>query len=80
MYDELALVVGKDMATGSFAKSYIDLGTQQEDGDDTENVADNGEEGVVDKGDKGKNKVESSTIRSTVSKSRKRGYAVMIVF
>jgi len=27
MYDVLALVVGKDMAIGSFAKSYIDLDT-----------------------------------------------------
>ena len=23
MYDELTIVVGKDMATGSFAKSYV---------------------------------------------------------
>ena len=75
MYDELAFVVGKDMAIGSFAKSYIDLGTQQKDGDDTENVADNGEEGVVDKGDKGKNVVESSTTGSTASKSCKKGRA-----
>ena len=75
MYDELALVVGKDMATGSFAKSYIDLNTQQENGDDTENVADNDEKGVVDKGDKGKNVVESSTTRSTASKSHARGRA-----
>nr|POE76659.1 hypothetical protein CFP56_79048 [Quercus suber] len=61
MYDELALVVDKDMAT--------------ENDDDTENVANNGEEGVVDKGDKGKNVVESSTIGSTTSKSHKRGRA-----
>ena len=75
MYDELAIAVGKDMATGSFAKSYVNLDTQQENGDDTEIVADNGEEGVVDKGEKGKNVVESSTTGSTVSKSRKRGHA-----
>ena len=75
MYDELALVVGKDMATGSFAKSYIDLNTQQENGDDIENVADNDEKGVVDKGDKGKNVLESSTTRSTASKSYARGRA-----
>ncbi|KAL4625560.1 hypothetical protein ACB092_05G035300 [Castanea dentata] len=75
MYDELAIVVGKDMATGSFAKSYIDLDTQQENGDDTEIVADNGKEGVVEKGEKGKNVVESSTTGSTVSKSHKRGRA-----
>ncbi|XP_075665074.1 uncharacterized protein LOC142634673 [Castanea sativa] len=53
MYDELAIVVGKDMAIGSFAKSYIDLDTQQENGDDTEIVADNGKEGVVEKGGEG---------------------------
>ena len=69
------LEVSKDMDTDNFAKSYVDLDTQQENGDDTKNVADNGEEGVVDKGEKGKNKVESSTIRSTVLKSRKRGCA-----
>ena len=27
MYDELAILVGKDMATGNFAKSYVDLDT-----------------------------------------------------
>ncbi|KAL0014771.1 hypothetical protein SO802_001840 [Lithocarpus litseifolius] len=63
------------MATGSFTKSYIDLDTQQENGDDIEIVVNNGEEGVVDKGEKGKNVAESSTTRSTISKSRKRGRA-----
>ena len=72
MYNELAIVVGKDMATCNFAKSYVDLDTQQKNDDDTKIVADNGEEGVVDKG---KNVVESSTIGSTISKSHKRGYA-----
>ena len=72
MYDELAIVVEKDMTIGSFAKSYIDLDLKQENVDDTENVADNGEDGVVDKG---KNVVQSSTIGSTISKSRKRSYA-----
>ena len=75
MYDELAIVMGKDMAIGSFAKSYVDLDTQQQNGDDIEIVADNGEEGVVDKREKGKNVVESSTIGFTASKSRKRGRA-----
>ncbi|KAL0009657.1 hypothetical protein SO802_004765 [Lithocarpus litseifolius] len=75
MYEELAIVVGKDMATGSFAKSYVNLDTQQENSDDTVVVAHNGEEGLVDKGEKGKNVVESSTTRSTVSKSSKRGLA-----
>ena len=28
MYNEWAIVVGKDMATGSFAKSYVDFDTQ----------------------------------------------------
>ena len=72
MYDELAIVVGKDMATVSFAKSYVDIDTEQDNGESIEMVADNGEEGVVDKG---KNVVESSTAGSTISKSRKRGCA-----
>ncbi|KAL0008246.1 hypothetical protein SO802_009748 [Lithocarpus litseifolius] len=72
MYNQLAIVVGKDMVTGIFVKSYVDLDTQQENGDDTKIVANNGEEGVVDKGEKGKNVVESSTIGSTASKSCKR--------
>ena len=75
MYDDLAIVVGKDMATGSFAKSYVDHDTQQDNGDDIEIVADNGKDGVVDKGEKGKNVVESSTIGSTVSKSSKKCHA-----
>ncbi|KAK9997617.1 hypothetical protein SO802_022303 [Lithocarpus litseifolius] len=72
MYDELAIVVGKDMATSSFAKSYADIDTEQDNGESTEMVADNGEEGVVEKE---KNAVESSTTCSTISKSHKRGYA-----
>ncbi|XP_030964617.1 uncharacterized protein LOC115985858 [Quercus lobata] len=50
MYDELAIVVGKDVAMGSFAKSYVDIDTEQDNGESTEMVADNGEEGVVEKG------------------------------
>ena len=72
MYDELAIVVGKDMATGSFTKSYVYIDTEQDNGESTELVADNGEEGVVEKG---KNVVESSTIGSIISKSCKRGRA-----
>ncbi|KAL4619794.1 hypothetical protein ACB092_06G105900 [Castanea dentata] len=72
MYDELAIVVGKDMETGSFAKSYVDLETQQKNLDDTENVVDNGEDVIVDKG---KNVVESSTIGSKISGSRRRSCA-----
>nr|POE67080.1 hypothetical protein CFP56_62403 [Quercus suber] len=63
------------MATGSFAKSYVDLDIQQENGDDIEIVADNGKEGVVDKGEKRKNVVESSTTGSIASKSCKKGRA-----
>jgi len=72
MYDELAIVVGKDMAIGIFAKSYVDHDLKQENIDDTENVSNNGKDGVVDKG---KNGVQSSTIGSTISKSRKRSHA-----
>nr|POE65559.1 hypothetical protein CFP56_70743 [Quercus suber] len=72
MYDELAIIVGKDMTIGSFAKSYVDLDLKQENVDDIENVADNGRDGVVDKG---KNVVQSSTIGSIISKSRKRSHA-----
>nr|POE73433.1 hypothetical protein CFP56_08736 [Quercus suber] len=72
MYDELAIVVGKDTATGSFSKLYVDIENEPDNGDSTEFVADNAEEGVVDKG---KNAVESSTTGSGISKSRKRGHA-----
>ena len=72
MYNELAIVVGKDMAIGSFTKSYVDIDTEQDNGESTKMVADNGEEGVVEKG---KNVVESSTTGSTISKSCKRGRA-----
>ena len=72
MYDELAIVVGKDTATGGFSKSYVDLENAPDNGDSAEFVADNVEEGVVEKG---KNVVESSTTRSGISKSRKRGRA-----
>ena len=72
MCDELAIVVGKDMAMGSSAKSYVDIDTEQDNRESTEMVADNGEEGVVDKG---KNMVESSTTGFTILKSRKRGHA-----
>ena len=72
MYDELAIVVGKDTATGGFSKSYVDLKHEPDNGDSVEFVADNVEEGVVEKG---KNAVESSTTGSGISKSRKRGRA-----
>ena len=72
MYDDLAIVVGKDTTTGSFSKSYVDIENELDNGDNIEFVADNGEEGVVDKG---KNAIESSTTRSEISKSRKRGHA-----
>ena len=71
-YDELAIVVGKDTATGGFSKSYVDLENEPDNGDSTEFVADNVEEGEVEKG---KNAVESFTIGSGISKSRKRARA-----
>ncbi|XP_050269754.1 uncharacterized protein LOC126713871 isoform X2 [Quercus robur] len=72
MYDELVIVVGKDTATGGFSKSYVDIENKPDNGDNVEFVADNVEEGVVEKG---KNAVESSTIGLRISKSRKRGHA-----
>ena len=69
MYDELAIVVGKDTATGDFFKSYVDLEHEPDNGDSAEFIADNVEEGVVEKG---KNTVESCTTGSRISKSRKR--------
>ena len=69
MYDELAIVVGKDTATGGFSKSYVDLEHAPDNGGSAEFVADNVEEGVVEKG---KNTVESSTTGSGISKSCKR--------
>ena len=72
MYDELTIVVGKDTATDSFSKSYVDIENEPNNGDSTKFVANNGEECVVDKG---KNTVESSTIGLGISKSRKRGRA-----
>ncbi|KAL4644097.1 hypothetical protein ACB092_02G139300, partial [Castanea dentata] len=72
MYDGLAIVVGKDTTTGSFSKSYVDIENEPDNGENIEFVADNVEEGVVDRG---KNAVESSIIGSGISKSRKRGCA-----
>ena len=72
MYDELAIVVGKDTATGGFSKSYMDLEYEPDNGDSAEFVANNVEEGVVEKG---KNIVKSSTIGSGISKSRKRKHS-----
>ena len=71
-YNELAIVVGKDIATGGFSKSYVDIENEPENGDSAEFVANNMEECVVEKG---KNAVESSTTGSGISKSRKRGCA-----
>ncbi|KAK4591529.1 hypothetical protein RGQ29_021655 [Quercus rubra] len=72
MYDELAIVVGKDIATGGFSKSYEDIENEPDNGDSAEFVADNVKEGVVKKG---KNAVKSSTTGSEISKSRKKGCA-----
>ncbi|KAK4571430.1 hypothetical protein RGQ29_030021 [Quercus rubra] len=74
MYDELAIVVGKDTATGGFSKPYVDLEHEPHNADESaEYVADNVEEDVVEKG---KNTVESSTTGSGISKSRKRKHSV----
>ena len=64
--------MGKDIATGGFSKSYVDIENEPDNGDSAEFVEDNGEEGVDEKG---KNAVESSTTGSGISKSRKRGRA-----
>nr|POE99109.1 hypothetical protein CFP56_58012 [Quercus suber] len=72
MYDELDIVVGKDTSMGSFSKLYVDIENKPDNGDSTEFVADNVEEGVVDKG---KNAVESSTTGLGIFKSCKRGRA-----
>ena len=72
MYDELAIVVGKDTATGGFSKSYVDLEHEPNNGNNAEFVVDNVEEGVVEKR---KNAVDSCTTGSGISKSRKRGRA-----
>nr|POE60652.1 hypothetical protein CFP56_79355 [Quercus suber] len=72
MYDELAIVMGKDTATGGFSKSYVDYENEPDNGDSAKFVADNVEEDVLEKG---KNVVESSTTGSGISKSRKRGRA-----
>ena len=50
----------------------MDLEHEPDNGESAEFVADNVEEGLVEKG---KNVVESSTTRSRISKSRKRGRA-----
>nr|POE74896.1 hypothetical protein CFP56_22094 [Quercus suber] len=49
MYDELAIVVGKDTATSGFSKSYVDIENEPDNGDSAEFVADNVEEDVVEK-------------------------------
>ena len=72
MYNELAIVVGKDTATCGFFKSYVDLEHEPDNSDSDEFVTDNVEEGVIEKG---KNTVESSTTGLGISKSCKRGRA-----
>nr|POF25520.1 hypothetical protein CFP56_39122 [Quercus suber] len=72
MYDELVIVVGKDIATGGFSKSYVDIENESDNGDSPEFVVGNVEEGVVEKG---KNAIKSSTTGSGISKSCKRGCA-----
>ena len=72
MYDKLTIVVGKDIATSGFFKSHVDIENESDNKDSAEFVADNVEEDVVRER---KNAIESSTTRSGISKSRKRGRA-----
>ena len=68
-------MVGKDTATGGFAKSGVDIENEPDNGDNgdsAEFVADKVEECVVEQG---KNANESSTTESRIFKSRKRGRA-----
>ena len=46
IYDELAIVVRKDIAVGGFSKSYVDLEHEPDNGDSAKFVIDNVEEGV----------------------------------
>nr|POE50864.1 l10-interacting myb domain-containing protein [Quercus suber] len=46
MYDELVIVVGKDIATGGFYKSYMDIENEPDNGDSAEFVVDNVEEAL----------------------------------
>ena len=51
-YDELAIVVGKDTATGGFSKFYVDIENEPnngDNGDSAEFVADNVEESLQKK-------------------------------
>ena len=76
MYDELAIVVGKDTATGGFFKSYVDLEHEPDNGDSAEFVADNVEKGVVEKR---KNAVESSTTGSRIPSPAKEGMQLLML-
>ena len=68
MYDELAIVVGKDTTTCSFSKSYVDIKNEPDNGDNTEFVADNGKEGVVEKE---KNAIDRKSTRLNSSHLRR---------
>ena len=76
MYDELAIVVGKDTVTCGFSKSYVDLEHAPDNGDSVEFVTDNVEEDVVEKG---KNTVKSSTTGSRIPSPAKEGMQLLML-
>ena len=76
MYDELAIVVGKDTATGGFSKSCVDLEHEPDNEECAEFVDDNVEEGVVEKR---KNAVESSTTGSRIPSPAKEGMQLLML-
>ncbi|GAV72589.1 LOW QUALITY PROTEIN: Myb_DNA-bind_3 domain-containing protein, partial [Cephalotus follicularis] len=69
IYDEMALVIGKDMATGSFAKSFVDVDMQE-----NMNIyylaAE--EEGETEREAKGKQTISSTVTSSQARSHRKR--------
>ncbi|GAV89045.1 Myb_DNA-bind_3 domain-containing protein, partial [Cephalotus follicularis] len=69
MYDEMALVVGKDMATGSFAKSFVDVDMQENINVDYLAAE---EEGETEGGAKGKQTLSSTATSSKARSHRKR--------
>ncbi|GAV62747.1 Myb_DNA-bind_3 domain-containing protein, partial [Cephalotus follicularis] len=71
MYDEMALVVGKDMATGSFAKSFVDVDMQENINVDYLAAE---EEGEIEGGAKGKQTLSSTATSSKARSHRKRNH------
>ncbi|GAV67539.1 LOW QUALITY PROTEIN: Myb_DNA-bind_3 domain-containing protein, partial [Cephalotus follicularis] len=69
MYDEIALVLGKDMATGSFAKSFVDVDMQENINVDYLAAE---EEGETEGAAKGKQTISSTATSSQARSHRKR--------